>query len=212
MAATVGCGAADEDATLTTSAAKERASVKPRTGNSRTSATSGASTRASTAVPAAVKRFKSVRQARKVGKPTRLRIPDLSVDTALERLGQQADKTIEVPRDWQRAGWYRDGPRPGEAGPAVILGHVDSPQGDAVFTGLADVKEGTRIFIDRGDESTATFLVTRVEEHLQAKFPTEKVYLPTLDRELRLITCGGRYIKARGGYQSNVIVFATKFS
>jgi len=81
-----------------------------------------------------------------------------------------------------------------------------------VFTGLEGLKEGTRIYVDRFDDSTATFLVTRIEEHLQADFPTEAVYLPTLDRELRLITCGGRYIKARGGYQSNVIVFAIAFS
>jgi len=91
----------------------------------------------------------------------------------------------------------------------VILGHVDSPQGPAVFTGLAGLAEGTRIHVDRADGSTATFRVTGLEEHLQAKFPTDRVYLPTLDRELRLITCSGRYIKERGGYQSNVIVFAT---
>ena len=159
-------------------------------------------------VPAAVKKFRSARKARTVAEPTRLRIPELRVDSALEQLGKQADQTIEVPRDWQKAGWYRDGPKPGQAGSAVILGHVDSPQGDAVFTGLADLKIGTPILVDTADGSTVTFRITRVEEHLQAKFPTDLVYLPTLDKELRLITCSGAYLKARGGYQSNVIVFA----
>ncbi len=37
----------------------------------------------------------------------------------------------------------------------------------------------------------------------------ELVYWPTLQRELRLITCGGQYVGSRGGYQSNVVVFAT---
>lgn len=160
-------------------------------------------------VRADVRKLRSIREVPAVPVPRRLRIPKLGVDTLLEQLGRRTDRTVEVPRNWQRAGWYREGPRPGEPGSAVVLGHVDSPQGPAVFSGLARLPRGARIHIDRADGSTVTFRVTRVEEHLRSDFPTELVYLPTLDRELRLITCAGRYIRSRGGYQSNVVVFAT---
>jgi sortase (surface protein transpeptidase) len=141
--------------------------------------------------------------------PRRLRIPSLRIDTALERLSVAPDRTIQVPKHWQRAGWYADGARPGEPGAAVLLGHVDSPSGPAVFTLLPTVRPGAKVLVDRADGSTVVFRITRVEEHRKAKFPAVDVYWPTLQRELRLITCGGPYVRSAGGYQSNVIVFAT---
>jgi sortase (surface protein transpeptidase) len=67
----------------------------------------------------------------------------------LLRLGRNLDGTIEVPGDWERAGWYRRGPRPGQADPAVILGHVDSTSGPAVFFRLGELAVGDEIRIDR---------------------------------------------------------------
>ena len=159
-------------------------------------------------IPESLRTFRSSSDLPAVPAPKRLRIPRIGVDTRLELLGHRPDRTLEVPRDWQLAGWYRRGPRPGEPGSAVILGHVDSPTGPAVFTRLARLRAGTRLYVDRADGSVVTFRVTRVERYLRERFPVAEVYLPTLDAELRLITCGGRYIRSRGGYQSNVVVFA----
>jgi hypothetical protein len=90
----------------------------------------------------------------------------------------------------------------------VLLGHLDSPRGPAVFAGLAGLDPGARVRVSRADGSTLTFRVVRVEQRLRSRFPVTAVFWPTLRRELRLITCGGRYVRAAGGYQSNVIVFA----
>jgi hypothetical protein len=38
--------------------------------------------------------------------------------------------------------------------------------------------------------------------------PTERVYGPTPDRALRLITCGGPFDYARRSYRDNVVVYA----
>jgi hypothetical protein len=141
--------------------------------------------------------------------PRRLRIPSLHVDTSLELLSRGPHGAIDVPKDWMRAGWYEDSARPGEPGAAVFLGHVDSPRGPAVFAALSTVRQGARVLLDRVDGSTVAFRVTRVELHKRTRFPKVRVYWPTLQRELRLITCGGQYIRSRGGYQSNVVVFAT---
>jgi hypothetical protein len=152
--------------------------------------------------------FRSVRTYRPVAEPVRLRIPSSRIDTSLQRLGRAADRTVEAPTDFGVAGWFTGGPRPGQAGPAVILGHVDSRRGPGVFYPLAGVAPGTEVHVDRADGSTATFRVTGVQTVAKDGFPTEQVYAPTLQSSLRLVTCGGPFDHAAGSYRDNVIVSA----
>ena len=105
-------------------------------------------------------------------------------------------------------GWYSAGPEPGEPGPAVIAGHLDSKTGPDVFARLSQARPGQRIRIDLEDGTTLIFRVTDVEQYAQTDFPTRSVYGATDDPELRLITCGGAYDHAVGRYQDNVVVFA----
>jgi hypothetical protein len=143
--------------------------------------------------------------------PTRLAIPAIGVDTALIPLGLNPDGTIAVPPLGRTApaGWYRYVATPGEVGPAVILGHVDSARdGPAVFFRLSELRAGDRISVRRADGRTAVFTVTRVDEHPKEAFPTESVY-GALDRPgLRLVTCGGTYDKIRRQYRGNVVAYA----
>src|SRR5215204_1968189 len=152
--------------------------------------------------------FKSVRTYEAVAAPVRLRIPAAGVDTALERLGRAADRTIAVPSRPEVAGWYAGGPRPGQPGPAVIIGHVDGDSGPAVFFRLAELGRGDTVLVDRADGSTARFRVTRRQQVAKADFPTDAVYAPDLAPSLRLITCGGRVDRTTGHYRDNVIVYA----
>jgi sortase (surface protein transpeptidase) len=111
----------------------------------------------------------------------RLRIPAVHVNSSLLRLGLAANGTIEVPRPYDIAGWYKEGPRPGQPGPAVIVGHVDSKaDGPGVFYNLYRLKPGTAILVDRADGSTVTFRVTRVSRVPKTQFPTDLIYTPTL--------------------------------
>ncbi len=152
--------------------------------------------------------FRSVRSYDAVAEPVRLRIPSVGVDTPLPRLGTAADGTVEVPSDFAVAGWYADGPRPGQAGPAVVLGHVDSRSGPAVFFRLTDLEPGAQVHVDRADGSTVSFRVTDVLTVPKDAFPTELVYGPTLAPVLRLVTCGGPFDRAAGSYRDNVVVSA----
>jgi sortase (surface protein transpeptidase) len=160
-------------------------------------------------VPSTLRSFSSTERVARPAMPVRLQVPAIGVDTPLERLGQTRHRVVEVPRHWQWAGWYRNGPRPGEAGAAVILGHVDSPGGPAVFARASSLRRGDRVTVRLSDGSSVAFRVSRVELRPRSRFPAKDVYWPTLRPELRLITCGGAYIRSAGGYQSNVIVFAT---
>ncbi|RBY79773.1 class F sortase [Geodermatophilus sp. TF02-6] len=140
--------------------------------------------------------------------PVQLSIPSIGVTTALTRLGVDATGALVPPEDFSVAGWFAAGPAPGEVGPAVLAGHVDSRRGPAVFYRLADVPVGGRVLVAREDGTTARFTVTRVAEYPKDAFPTAEVYGPTPDPQLRLITCGGDFDRARRSYTDNVVVYA----
>lgn len=141
--------------------------------------------------------------------PDRVRVPRAGIDVGVETLGTDGRGRLESPRAWQRAGWFGSGAAPGDVGPAVVAGHVDSPTGPAAFTGLDTVRPGDEVVVDRADGSSVTFVVDRTEVVGKGAFPTDEVYGPTPDAQLRLITCDGPYVRSSGGYQDNLVVYAT---
>ena len=52
--------------------------------------------------------------------PRAVAIPALGVTSDLVHLGLRPDGTAEVPADYDVAGWYREGGRPGGLGPTVV--------------------------------------------------------------------------------------------
>src|ERR1017187_8736200 len=114
----------------------------------------------------------------------------------------------QAPASTVVAGWYAGSPRPGAIGSSVIGGHIDSYQGPGVFFRLRLLHPGNQIYVRRADGTVAVFRVYAVQQYLKARFPTESVYGPTPDAELRLITCGGTFDPATGHYLSNVVVYA----
>jgi sortase (surface protein transpeptidase) len=163
---------------------------------------------ASAAETSPVPPFRSVRTYAQVADPVRVRIPTIGVSSSLVRLGRAPDQTIEVPASYQTAGWFAEGPRPGEPGPAVILGHVDSKAGPGVFFELQRLIPGAEVLVDRADGSTVGFRVRSTLRVLKTAFPTDQVYGPTLQPALRLVTCGGGFDRERDSYLDNVIVDA----
>ena len=142
--------------------------------------------------------------------PVGIRIPSIEVDAEMDALGLRDDGSIEVPTDFARTGWWADGPEPGERGPAVVLGHVDSRSGPAVFFSLTELQPGDEVIIDRVDGSSVAYRVDRIEQHAKDEFPTEAVYGATDDPQLRLVTCGGDFDQSERSYRDNVVVFATR--
>jgi sortase (surface protein transpeptidase) len=143
--------------------------------------------------------------------PVRLDIPAIGVSTRLIALGLNDDGTVAVPplRSDAPAGWYRHVVTPGEVGPAVILGHVDTAAGPAVFYRLRDLRPGDTVTVRRGDGRTAVFTVDRVAQHPKSAFPADAVYGPVDHPALRLVTCAGAFDAVHGEYRGNLIVYAT---
>ena len=148
--------------------------------------------------------------AAQVARPVSLTIPLIGVKTNLITLGLAAGGAMQVPSTSTVAGWFTGSPRPGSVGSSIIVGHVDSKSGPGVFFRLPELKKGNDVFVKRSDGTTAEFRVTEVQEYPKDHFPTETVYGPTPDAELRLITCGGTFDSATGHYLSNIIVYASQ--
>ncbi|OXM72371.1 MULTISPECIES: class F sortase [Amycolatopsis] len=161
-------------------------------------------------VPPGVTTAETTAEAAAPVEPELVDIPRIGARSTLVPLGLNADDTIEVPPVTQpmQAGWYRHGPAPGEAGPAVILGHVDGGGQKGIFHRLKELAPGDEVAVSRKDGSVVRFAVSRVEQIDKDEFPTEAVYGDTAGPELRLITCGGSFDRAAHSYRDNIIVFA----
>jgi len=122
--------------------------------------------------------------------PLRLVIPSISVDARVESRGLTRSKNLDTALDYHNVAWYDLGPRPGEAGNAVINGHVNWWTGNAVFTYLARVRPGDRIEVVRADGTAVWFRVT-AKRVVAANARVASLFAPSAVPTLTLITCAG---------------------
>ncbi|MBP0461335.1 sortase domain-containing protein [Streptomyces montanisoli] len=155
--------------------------------------------------------------------PVRLYAPAIHLSADVLPLALDGAGAIEVPgfADAAKAGWYALGPRPGQPGPAVFVGHRDAPDNvyrhgrrvggrhlkNGAFAKIGRLHPGDRVEVERGDGSRVAFRVTRIGTYRTDRFPTARVYAPSRRPELRLITCGG-LIAPDGHWDANVVVTA----
>ena len=164
------------------------------------------STGSSNAADALALHVKTLPRSRPVG----LTIPSIGVHAStVVKLGKDPNGNLQVPTDFATPGWFADGPAPGQFGPAVIAGHVDSTNGPAVFYRLGALRRGAAVMVSRADGSTVRFSVDKVERYAKNRFPTVAVYGDATHRsELRLITCAGTFDRSTGHYLDNVVAYA----
>lgn len=171
----------------------------------------------STTVPAPVAaRGKAQAQAKAQAKalarsvPVRVVIPAIGVNAPVTQVGLGKDRTVQTPplQDHNLAGWYKYSVTPGQAGSAVIVGHVDSATGPSVFYRLKDLRRGDVVRVSLADGRLAVFAVDGVQVASKTAFPTQAVYGNTSYSSLRLVTCGGPFDDATGHYLDNIVVYA----
>jgi hypothetical protein len=142
--------------------------------------------------------------------PVEITIDSIHVRAGIDQIGLAEDRTLET-QPLSRASfaaWYRLGPAPGQVGPAVITGHVDTASTVAVFFYLSRLRPGDVVVITRADGRTVSFGIDSVASYPKSDFPTQLVYGTTNYPALRLVTCGGRFDPSAGSYDDNVVVFA----
>ena len=138
-------------------------------------------------------------------KPLRISIPGAGVAAPVDAVGVR-DGALRVPAVG-RAGWFESGPRPGEVGRTVIIGHLDTSSGPALFARVPDLKPGTPVSITDRSGEVHRYLVTRATQVSKSRFPTREVYGRADAPVLVLITCGGKFVQG-SGYTDNILVYA----
>jgi hypothetical protein len=158
--------------------------------------------------------------------PTEIIIPAIGVDAQVIPVYDPGGVLQTPPLSEQNVtGWWAGVPgdpqqsyAPGQRGPAVIVGHINSyAAGDLVFANLDKLVLGDAIRVKLADGNMVTFEVSYPQETLKTQFPTQAVYGPTSEPTLRLITCGGQFdstpgTSEYGHYLDNYIVYATEVS
>ena len=143
--------------------------------------------------------------------PVRLVVVKLGVDSRVASVGLNPDRTMEVPAKgplYDLAAWYRYSVTPGQQGPSVIIGHIDSAEnGPSVFYRLGELAPGDTVSVTREDGRTVPFTVYATRSFAKDAFPTGEVYAGTAGPELRLITCSGSFDASARSYRDNTVVF-----
>ena len=144
--------------------------------------------------------------------PRRVDIPVIRVQAPVVARGLDAHGAIEPPPFGQpgAVGWYAAGVKPGAAGTALLVGHVDTRTGPGVFYKLSSLRPGAAVRVVRDDGRVAEFTVEDVQVLPRNGFDARQAYGPRQPgrAELRLITCGGVYDRASHAYSANVVVSA----
>ena len=153
--------------------------------------------------------------------PMHLSIPALQVDASIMGVGKTSSGVMDAPTSkalnssyWTSVFWFKLGPAPGQAGNAVIAGHVDRVGGDpAIFWSLSTLRAGDKVFITPLQGKQLQFVVNRVVRY-PANAPSNivlnAVFGPSTGHHLNLITCSG--IWTGHGYDERLVVFTTLVS
>jgi sortase (surface protein transpeptidase) len=147
----------------------------------------------------------------------RVIIPAIGVNAPVIPEGTDSTGALEVPPlsgpQANDAAWWKGGAAPGQNGPAVIVGHINSAAaGNLVFAQLGSLQAGASVQVVLSSGVTVSFTVTALQEVGKNAFPTQQVYGPTPGPTIRLITCGGTFDSSTGHYQDNLIVYGTEVS
>jgi LPXTG-site transpeptidase (sortase) family protein len=140
-------------------------------------------------------------------RPSRLLIDRISVDAKIEGRGLDAGRNLAAPDDYRDVAWYNLGPAPGQAGNAIINGHVNWWTGSAVFTRLESLRPGDEVVIVRADDKRLTFKVTS-STIVVAGARVASLFAPSTEATLTLITCTGAWDKSKQSDTHRLLVSA----
>ena len=142
------------------------------------------------------------------GLPVRLKIPAISVDSAIEDALVTSDGRMDVPAGSINVAWFALGPHPGQVGSAVIGGHFGIQNGvPFVFYNLDKLKVGDKVYILDDKNQTLAFQVRSVKS-FDRNGDTTTVFTSSDGlSHLNLITCEGVWNQVNGAYPQRLVVF-----
>ena len=115
---------------------------------------------------------------------------------------------LAIPADASVVAWYQFGPAPGQAGSAVLAGHVDWHGVPGIFFKLRQLAPGDPVSVTMSDGSVLGFHVVDIQMVVKPELPHTGVFARAGDPTLTLVTCGGQFDSSTHHYRSNVVVTA----
>ncbi|MDO8499582.1 MAG: sortase [bacterium] len=142
------------------------------------------------------------------GLPIRLKIPAISVDSAIEDALITKEGRMDVPEGSVNVAWFALGPHPGEKGSAVVGGHFGIKDGvPFVFYNLDKLKVGDKVYVVDDNGNTLAFIV-RSFQSFDRNADATTVFTSTDGlAHLNLITCEGIWNQINGTYPERLVVF-----
>ena len=141
--------------------------------------------------------------------PSRLVIPSIGVDATVETVGINAAGAMGTPKKFMDAGWYAPGPKPGEAGSAVIDGHVNNALTTAgVFAHLSSLQTGDLILVSDASNRTLAYRVQETALYGPTSAPLDRIFATSGPSTLVLITCEGDWVPSEKSFDKRLVVYA----
>ena len=142
--------------------------------------------------------------------PARLQIPSIGVNAKVEQVGKKADGSMGTPSNFTDVAWYAAGSAPGQAGNAVIDGHVNNALTMAgVFQHLSQIALGDTITVVNASGTKMDFIVTNIEQYPVDSAPAASIFATSGPSQLVLITCDGIWVPSEKSFDKRLVVFAS---
>ncbi len=145
-----------------------------------------------------------------IGKrPVTLEIPSLEVNTFIKEVGLAKNGAMATLRGAEKIAWYKYGAVPGGEGNAILAGHKDWNGKIGSLFHLEKMKKGETVTISYENDKKQKFVLKSLNVYPMNSVPKEVMSLKGNDR-LTIITCAGKHVKSKGGYQSRAIAIFEK--
>jgi LPXTG-site transpeptidase (sortase) family protein len=144
--------------------------------------------------------------------PARLKIPNIDVNAAIEQVSITSYGSIGVPKGIANVGWFNLGPRPGERGNSIIVGHYGWYKNGtpAIFNNISKLKPGDKLYIQDSKGATITFVVRELKIFDSSEDTSGVFSLDDGKAHLNLITCEGVWDETQKTYSNRLVVFTDK--
>lgn len=159
---------------------------------------------------------KEVKQAQVIrvnaGLPVRVKVPKINVDAPIDSVGLAENGDMEAPKGPRNIGWYKDSPRPGDTGNAIIAGHYGRWESgeNSVFDNLSQLGAGDEVNVEDENGRTVVFIVQRVQIY-NHNDDTQSIFISKDgSAHLNIITCMGDWIESEKTYSQRLVVFADR--
>lgn len=129
-------------------------------------------------------------------------------ETPVRAVGVESNGEMTVPAPLD-VGWYRYGPIPGEAGSAVLAGHIASGGIPGAFRHLDRLEPGDLVTIGFDDGSSQTWVVDELVQVDKTDLPFDSIFARSGPSKIALITCGGEFDHGARSYEDNIVVTAS---